>query len=611
MVPPSRCLRPGTGQLSVEAAGGTAPYEYELSGRGIRSDGQFDGLLPGPYVLRVIDRFDCTRDTTLTLANPIEGRSLQFEARTSRCANTPDGAIRIGGDTAGLQFSLNGLDFEARTAWEGLDGPRGWIVFSRDTTGCQRTDNVFVGAPAPLTARLLGQVAARCGGAGGVLRFGAGGGTPPYTYRLANGSDTLTGTDGRFADLPAATYDLIVQDANGCTDLLIVDLPEQGDLGLELEVAQPLCLQVRTGQIGGRASAASGPVQFRLGNSPWQDSLRFVGLDRGRYRLTARDAQGCQQDTFIELAYRNQLVLHIDEVPPTCTEEATFADGRLTVRASGGTAPYTYALNGGAFGADSVFAELGRGGYVVQVSDAEGCQTDAVVFLFPFRELHIDYAVSAVNCAGDSTGEVRVRVRGGNAGHWFGLHPRALSESDSVYGQLPSGPFVVYTMDPFGCIDRDTVVVGSPEPLALDARTTGTSCLGRSDGEALIATTGGRAPVRAVWLSSGDTLDVPAPATGLASGWHTVLLIDSAGCRSLDSLEIGEPSLRLDVWPSVCGGAEGRIDVQAAGLRQPIDYRLLGTADSTRQPESLFTNLLRGNYVAQAGTHHGARTAAH
>ncbi len=597
---PTRCSAPGDGHAVVRAGGGTSPYEYRLAGSGIRFDGRFEGLLPGTYRLTIIDRRDCTRDTVFSLDEPLGRRSLRFEATPARCADTEDGRIHIGGDTSGLRFSLDGLDYAARTDWPGLAGRRGWLVFSTDTTGCLRTDNVFVGAPAPLTARLLGRAPARCGATGGVLRFEAAGGTPPYRFLLTTGSDTLSNTGGRFADLPASTYDLIVRDAQGCETLLIVDLGEQADLGLELAIEQPLCLQARTGRIGGRATSGQVPLRYRLNAGPWQDSLSFENLDRGLYRLTARDATGCEQDTLIELAYQNQLRLRIDEQPPTCTEEAIYSDGQLRIHASGGTAPYAYALNGGPFGPDSVFTDLINGAYFINVRDAAGCQTDAVVFLFPYRQLRIDYAVSAVGCAGDSTGAVRVRVRGGNAGHWFGLHPRALNEGDSVYTGLPAGPFVVYVMDPFGCIDRDTVEVSSPEPIRLQAHVTGTSCPGRSDGMARLAATGGTGIVRLLWLDTGDTLQLPDEAAGLAAGLYDLILTDSAGCIARESLRIDEPSLRLGVLPSVCGGAEGRIALRDVGLRPPVSYRLVGETDSSSQSEALFIDLPRGTYRAEA-----------
>lgn len=47
-------------------------------------------------------------------------------------------------------------------------------------------------------------------------------------------------------------------------------------------------------------------------------------------------------------------------------------DGEITVSATGGTAPYTYSIDGGSFGASATFSNLCNGTYAITVKDSEG-----------------------------------------------------------------------------------------------------------------------------------------------------------------------------------------------------------------------------------------------
>ena len=50
------------------------------------------------------------------------------------------------------------------------------------------------------------------------------------------------------------------------------------------------------------------------------------------------------------------------------------SNGSVTIGAvTGGTAPYTYSFNGGAYGAATSFPNLAAGTYTISVKDANGC----------------------------------------------------------------------------------------------------------------------------------------------------------------------------------------------------------------------------------------------
>src|SRR5947208_11918583 len=84
--------------------------------------------------------------------------------------------------------------------------------------------------------------------------------------------------------------------------------------------------------------------------------------------------------------------------------------GSVTVAGSGGTSPYTYAIDGTTFGASGTFSSLAAGSYTVTVKDAHGCTTtQAVTITQPASAVSASISSQTnVACFGGSTGSVTV-----------------------------------------------------------------------------------------------------------------------------------------------------------------------------------------------------------
>src|SRR5207244_8770023 len=84
--------------------------------------------------------------------------------------------------------------------------------------------------------------------------------------------------------------------------------------------------------------------------------------------------------------------------------------GSVTVAGSGGTGPYSYAIDGVTFGISGTFSNLAAGPYTVTVKDANGCTTTQPVTI---TQPSSPFAASicsqtTVGCFGGSTGNVTV-----------------------------------------------------------------------------------------------------------------------------------------------------------------------------------------------------------
>ncbi|MBV6439838.1 MAG: hypothetical protein DYG98_22130 [Haliscomenobacteraceae bacterium CHB4] len=103
------------------------------------------------------------------------------------------------------------------------------LLVTNTTTGCTQTDNVevFLETNVP-TGFEVELEEPSCKDNDGVISFGqVAGGVGPYTYSINNGQTFLSQLD--FAKITPGTYDLWIQDANGCEFHQTLDVPKAPD----------------------------------------------------------------------------------------------------------------------------------------------------------------------------------------------------------------------------------------------------------------------------------------------------------------------------------------------------------------------------------------------
>ncbi|MCB0398004.1 MAG: SprB repeat-containing protein, partial [Flavobacteriales bacterium] len=99
-------------------------------------------------------------------------------------------------------------------------------------------------------------------------------------------------------------------------------------------------------------------------------SQNLSGVGAGNYTLTVTDANGCTATTTASITQPGVLTVVTVTTDPSCSNSN---DGSIVVNVSGGTAPYTYSMNGGAQQGGNSFSGLSAGIYTIDVVDANGC----------------------------------------------------------------------------------------------------------------------------------------------------------------------------------------------------------------------------------------------
>ena len=153
----------------------------------------------------------------------------------------------------------------------------------------------------------------------------------------------------------------------------------------------------------------------------------------------------------------------INATDPSCAGEA---DGSIQVgQVTGGTAPYTYAIDNGAFSSSPNFNALASGDYTIQLQDANGCLWDSIVTLIEPSPITIDLGPDLEIGLGE-TATVQATVQlGANLMDTLLWNPsNVITCIDLACLEVivhPSNTMTLYgtVVDEFGCKATDDVLI--------------------------------------------------------------------------------------------------------------------------------------------------------
>src|SRR5207244_1817326 len=199
------------------------------------------------------------------------------------------------------------------------------------------------------------------------------GGTSPYTYAK---DGTTFESSGTFSDLAAGNYTITVKDANGCTTTQPVTITQPAAaLGSSISSQTNVsCFGNSTGSVTVAASGGTTPYTYAIDSVTFGNIGTFSNLGAGSYTITVKDANGCTTTQAVTIT---QPAAALGSSISSQTNVACFggSTGSVTVAVSGGTSPYTYAIDGVTFGNSGNFSNLAAGSYTITVKDANGCTT--------------------------------------------------------------------------------------------------------------------------------------------------------------------------------------------------------------------------------------------
>jgi gliding motility-associated-like protein len=411
--------------------------------------------------------------------------------------------------------------------------------------------------------------------------------------------------------LPPNTYTIAVSDAAGCRDTISGTVDQPTPLLAQVDTLQMVnCFGESNGEVTISGQGGTGSYTYALNGPPFFLDSTFINLPAGAYTVYVQDENGCidssQQAVVQEPNQPIDLQL-VSIVNANCNT----AVGEILVQASGGTPGYTYILNGDT-SASPLFQNLLPANYLIEVIDANGCNTLLNVVVVQVSDPRVDL-VSSQNpsCFGDSSGTATISIADGLAPYIVdalsgGLPDTTLNSPSTItYNNLPAGVYQVNLIDANNCEFLLTFSLENPDSLYGDVRLIQVPlCSYTADGVALINGIGGTPPY--LYAIDNGTPDTNNIFSNVGAGiLYTLSLEDSLGCQIEQTVSIqGPPPLVLTpiMEPVSCpGGADGRILLTAIGGKRDYEYSLDDVPFGNRLPfgdDSVYYNLLAGDYIS-------------
>ncbi|MEX2589727.1 MAG: T9SS type A sorting domain-containing protein [Chitinophagales bacterium] len=454
-----------------------------------------------------------------------------------------------------------------------------------DANNCTATASANVsdtGSPS-VTLDDSGEVSCN-GGNDGYVSVVVTGGTPPYTYTWSSGGNTATETG-----LSAGTYDLTVEDANGCSETFSETIAEPTALSVNIASVTDLgCASVNDGAVDINVSGGTSPYTFAWDNGDNTEDIS--GLAAGTYEVTVTDDNGCtEMATATVDPPANPLSVSVNNAQ---TSACGANDATLTANASGGSGGNSYSWTGGLSGAS--VNNLSPGNYTVTVTDGSGCTATASASVSDPGSLSVSLDITNVSCNGFSNGEATANVTG-NIGtvsyNWD------VSGSGSTVSSLAPGAVSV-TVTEGSCSASANGTVTEPDPLNVSVTQTNVTCNGGINGTASAFVTGGTGSGTYSYQWLTNPIKTTSSVTGLEAGSIILNVTDANNCQAApvtvtitQPLDISVQS--INTTPVTCyGDNDGTAElIGVSGGTAPYAYNWSASGSA-----SLITGLSAGSY---------------
>ncbi|MFB6258633.1 MAG: PKD domain-containing protein, partial [Flavobacteriales bacterium] len=492
------------GKIELTANGGVSPYQYSIDGGStFQSNGTFTALCPGTYNVVINGSSGCSYDTTLNVTQPPPLVIDDTIVTDVTCNGVCDGGIefQVSGGTAPYQYSIDsGASFQSSNTFGSLCAGTYDIVV-QDDSACQASGQVTIEQSAPLTFDTTVVDLACYGDSSGSIHFeNLNGGVPPYQFSIDGGSSFQNDSD--FTALSVGTYDLVLEDSNGCQSTGQVDIGQPTPLDITgLTTDSASCSGMCDGQASITVSGGSGSYSYNWSGGISSSSSSATGICAGNYTVTVTDDSSCTVDTTFSIGEPPSMNLTVDSVD----DVDCFGDcgGAVFISVGGGVAPYYYQWNDQNSQTTQDATGLCAGSYKVVVVDDNGCRDSLQVTIDEPAPLNVSPSNDTTICIG-GTATLSASASGGTPPYTFHWSPGLGTGQVQTVTPGSNTIYSVYVEDANGCTSASSTVSVELHPaLSVDAFSDDSICPGKSSTIAAFGSGGSGQGYTYTW-SNGD-----------------------------------------------------------------------------------------------------------
>jgi hypothetical protein len=431
-------------------------------------------------------------------------------------------------------------------------------------------------------------------------------------YRVTMGSYTQTSSTGDilFNNVEAGTYNMVIEDRNGCVALnpptgIIIDQPAE-IFTIQDPIIDPIeCNGDETTIVATVTGGWDVTKEVWLTSygytSPKQPSNSSFVIKAGNYTIHASNADGCTATKAATVSQPDKLQLKVLGKTNVSCYDAN--DATIRIQATGGTPVYSYDLDGSGSGSNpfsvnpyTITGDIEAGSYNVILSDANGCKSNIVpVTISEPEQVDFTIKIDSVTCYGLSTGKIYIQnAKGGNDNSYRGFLTNSSGVIEPfappVISGLKAGNYSVRITDSKNCTSElKTATVGQPDVIVINGATISDSlsCFGDQDAVITVDAMGGL-PYNLQYKITGRSYQDGNEFEGLIAGDYEVWVRNSLGnCETkfAQKLFIENPRpidvTKIDPTNVSCHNLQdGSVRITAEGGTGNLSYLLVGAPAS-------------------------------
>ncbi|MEG1572434.1 MAG: SprB repeat-containing protein, partial [Bacteroidales bacterium] len=566
------CFGESNAILQAEVSGGVLPYTYHWSKENsswTHSSSKCTGLSKGIYHLIVSDALGIQSFYQVQLNEPQQLRVFSKSIKDPDYYGSVDGVVLPSLHNGRILLNVVGGNGMYTYQWshqsyvelgaegmlmQNLKGDT-YITRIKDKRNCQIEDTtLLVGYPS-LQTTIIETNSIQCyGSAEGALKVKVQGGKAPYKYEWSNASSQAS-----ISQLPTSYYVITVTDTNGVKSSYTYFLSQPSKMQIHIEVQASPCAGDYKGSMHTQVQGGTLPYTFLWSNG--LTSPHVEGLEAQDLQLEVCDANNCKSYAKASVIAPIPLSLMADTMNPSYQgtlykiNPPAMSNGLIALRASGGTAPYSYLWSGGETTPN--LENLKENKYSVLLQDSNHCQLQRSFYLRSLPNLTANLKiVKPIQCLGDANGILRVQTQGGLPPYtyqWLGSQNR-----QDTFHQAKKGYYTVNVFDKNGISSIDSIFLDEPQALSILLTADSVSGWGASDGALFAACTGGTLPYTYHWSNGDSTSSIDK----LKAGVYTLRVKDKNACLLSKQKEVFTPdSLRLIAQIKHCtyfGATQGK-----------------------------------------------------
>jgi len=296
-----------------------------------------------------------------------------------------------------------------------------------------------------------------------------------------------------------------------------------------------------------------------------------------------------------------------DLLGPTVTTLVSAAycgnnDGWITATGAGGTAPYTFSIDGIHFQSYQTFFTLAPGTYTITMKDSGGSEASTTVTVGS-NCMRVTETFNITTC-GQANGYIQAMVTGGMPPYTYSIG--GAYQASPLFTNVVAGMYTLTVMDQAGNTRFQQLILSNEPGPTMTVSEHPVDCSGQGG----LLTINASSSYLPLTYSDDGTHFGPGNVFTASLGNYTLYVKDANGCVTTQSVTVTTTcfQLTLTVANKGCGQNSGEIDVTAAGGTP--GYRYSVDNGTTWQKSPQFSGLAPGNYTILGQDAAGASASA-